>query len=207
MTAAALLYRPTRSWRVAVAFGAAALIHFGAIGLANLHRAEETGGPSFTDNFTDIILEPPSTVTDPTPENQDPLPTPPPTDDSFPEQNSTPPPIRQLSNKRIAPLQKPGNNRVAGSLTLSSARVFAVSAPRPEYPYEARRQKITGDGVVAMTIDPLTGRVADVSMSRSTGSPFLDNAALTGFRKWRFRPGTVSSVTCPVTFTLTGASY
>jgi TonB family protein len=58
-----------------------------------------------------------------------------------------------------------------------------------------------------MTVDSVTGNVISVSMSRTTGSPFLDNAALAGFKKWRFRPGTVSSVTCPVTFTLTGASY
>jgi TonB family protein len=90
---------------------------------------------------------------------------------------------------------------------VSSAKAFALSAPRPEYPYEARRQKITGDGVVVMTVDPVTGNVISVSMSRTTGSPFLDNAALAGFKKWRFKTGTVSSVTCPVTFTLTGASY
>lgn len=192
---------------MAVAFGAAALIHFAAIALASIHRAEETGGPSFTDEFPDLVLESDPTVADPTPENLDPLPTPPQTDESFPEQSSTPLPVRQLTNKRITPLLKPGNNRVVGSLTLSSARVLAISAPRPEYPYEARRQRITGDGVVAMTIDPLTGRVAAVSMSKSTGSPFLDNAALTGFRRWRFKPGTVSTINCPVTFTLTGASY
>jgi TonB family protein len=90
---------------------------------------------------------------------------------------------------------------------VSSAKAFALSAPRPEYPYEARRQKITGDGVVVMTVDPVSGNVISVSMSKTTGNPFLDNAALAGFKKWRFRPGTVSSVTCPVTFTLTGASY
>jgi TonB family protein len=207
MTTAALLYQPTRSWRVAVAFGAAALIHFAAIALANFHRVEETGGAVFTNNFTDIFVEPDPTIADPTTETPDPVPTPPQTDDSFPEQNSTPPPVRPLTNKRIPPIVKPGNNRVAGPLALSSARVFAISAPRPEYPYEARRQRIKGDGVVAMTIDPLTGRIAAVSMAKSTGSPFLDNAALTGFRKWRFKPGTVSTINCPVTFTLTGVSY
>jgi TonB family protein len=85
--------------------------------------------------------------------------------------------------------------------------VLAVIAPRPEYPYEARRQKITGDGIVTMTVDPATGYVSSVSMVKSTASPFLDNAALSGFRRWRFKPGTVSSVRCPVTFTLAGASY
>ena len=92
-------------------------------------------------------------------------------------------------------------------MNLSTAMVFAISAPRPEYPYEARRQKLTGDGVVVMNVDPVTGNVTSVSMSTTTGSPFLDNAAIAGFRRWRFRPGSVSSVTCPVTFTLTGASY
>lgn len=208
MTATALLYRPTNNWRVGVAFGAAALIHFAAIALANVHRAEKTGGPPLADEFTEItFVEPPSTIVDPTPENPHPLPTPPQTDDSFPEQNSTPPPVSRQTKKPITPILKPRNNGVAGSLTWSSAKVLAINAPRPEYPYEARRQRIRGDGIVAMTINPITGNVSAVSMSKSTGSSFLDNAALTGFRRWRFEPGTVSSVTCPITFTLTGASY
>jgi TonB family protein len=206
MTATALLYRPTNNWGVGVAFGAAVLIHFAAIALANVPRAEKTGGP-FTDKFADIVFEPDPAVTDPTPENPDPLPTPPETDKSFPEQNSTPPPVRRLTDKPITPLLKQRNNGGAGSLTWSSAKVLAINAPRPEYPYEARRQRIRGDGIVAMTINPITGNVSDVSMSKSTGSSFLDNAALTGFRRWRFKPGTVSSVTCPITFTRTGASY
>jgi protein TonB len=92
-------------------------------------------------------------------------------------------------------------------MNLSSARVFALSAPRPEYPYEARRQKITGDGIAVLNVDPANGSVTSVSMITSTGSPFLDNAAVAGFKRWRFRPGTVSTVTCPVTFTLSGTSY
>jgi TonB family protein len=206
-TPPALLYQPKYRWRVGVAFGAAALIHFAAIALASLHHSEETGGPPFTDNFTDVSFEPPSTVVDPTPEIPDPLPTPPQNDEAFPDERSSPPPIHPRVNKTVAPLVRPSNNGTRGSLSCSSAKVLAISAPRPEYPYEARRQKITGDGMVAMIVDPATGNVRNASMSKSTGSPFLDNAALTGFRRWRFKPGTVSTVTCPVTFTLTGASY
>ena len=203
MTSAALLYRPRHRWRVGVAFGGAVLIHFAAIALASIHRTEETGGPPFTDEFTDVSLEPPSTIVDPTPEIPDPLPTPPQTDELFRDEKSTPPPLRRQTTKSFTPIVKLRN----GPLSWSSAKVLAVNAPRPEYPYEARRQRITGDGVVAMSIDPVTGNVSDVSILKSTGSPFLDNAAVTGFRKWRFKPGTVSSVTCPITFTLTGASY
>lgn len=207
MTRTALLYQPRQRWRVGMAFAAALLIHFAAIALANVHRVEKTAESTFTDKFSDIAFEdPPSSVVDPTPEDPEPLPTPVQSDESFPE-TSTPPPIRRQTRKPIAPIVKSRNHGWAGALTWSSAKVLAVSAPRPEYPYEARRQKITGEGVVAITVDPVTGNVSGVSMSKSTGSPFLDNAALSAFRRWRFKPGTVSAVTCPITFTLVGASY
>jgi protein TonB len=98
-------------------------------------------------------------------------------------------------------------NGTPGSLTSSSARILALNAPRPEYPYEARRQKITGDGVVIMSVDPGTGSVIAVSIWKSTGSTVLDNAAVAAFRRWRFKPGTVSRVKSPITFTMTGAQY
>ena len=208
MTKTVLLYPPRQKLRVVTAFAAALLIHFAAIAIASVQRAEKASGPPFTENFPEIMFEdPPPQVIEPTPEDPEPLPTPAPTDDSFPDERPTPPPIRRQTTKPIAPLVKPTNNRTAGSLSLSSAKVLATNAPRPEYPYEARRQRITGSGVVAMTINPVNGGVSSVSMSHTTGSPFLDNAALTAFRRWRFKPGTVSSVTCPVTFTLSGASY
>ena len=208
MTRTALLYQPRQKLRVGMAFASALLIHFAALAIANVHRVEKPGGPTVTDEFPPITFEEPSpTIPDPAPEDPEPLPTPTQADDSIPEERPTPPPVRRQHNKSIAPIVKPRNNGSAAPLNWSSAKVLAVSAPRPEYPYEARRQRITGDGIVAMAIDPVTGTVRTVSMSKSTGSAFLDNAALAGFRRWRFKPGTVSAVTCPVTFTLNGASY
>jgi protein TonB len=92
-------------------------------------------------------------------------------------------------------------------VNVSAAKVFALNAPRPEYPYEARRQKITGEGIALLTIDPSSGDVIHTTMSKSTGDPLLDNAALAALGRWRFKPGTVSSVTCPIAFTLTGVAY
>ncbi len=80
-------------------------------------------------------------------------------------------------------------------------------APRPEYPYEARRQRLTGSGIALLLIDFSTGDVMEVSMLRSTGSAVLHQATISGFRSWRFKPGTVSRVQSPITYTLTGASY
>ena len=202
----ALLYQPRRQWRIAFAFAAAAVIHFGAIAIANVHRAQASEIGSAPDEFPTITFEDVPPPDDLQPEPVEPLSTPPPAEESFAAETSTPPPVRHLQSRPIAPVQ-PRVNQPPGKLTWSSARVLAVSAPRPEYPYEARCQKVTGDGVVAMTIDTATGNVTNVVMQRSTGNAFLDNAALSGFRRWRFRPGTVSSVACPITFTLAGALY
>src|SRR5258708_6758806 len=50
-------------------------------------------------------------------------------------------------------------------------------------------------------------RISGASMASSTGNPILDNAALSAFRQWRFKPGSVSKVKIPITFTMTGAQY
>jgi TonB family protein len=203
--ARALLYHSPHRWRLGGALCAAAAIHLAAISLANVHKDAAT--PAGVDyNALAIDLEPDTSTPDPALEVPDTLATPPPTEDSFPTERSTPPSRRSQTDKAM-PIVRARINRNPGTLVLSSARALAVSAPPPEYPYEARRQKITGEGVVVITLDPVTGRVTGVSISKTTGSPFLDSAAVVGFKRWRFKPGTASSVTCPVTFTLTGASY
>jgi TonB family protein len=83
-------------------------------------------------------------------------------------------------------------------------RAVLVSGVAPEYPYEARREHITGRGIVVMKIDRTTGRVASCEMAPSTGSPILDDAALATFRRWRFKPGMVTIVRCPIAFTMSG---
>ena len=39
----------------------------------------------------------------------------------------------------------------------AEALKFAVSAPRPDYPYEARRDRKTGTGKVLLSVDVVTG--------------------------------------------------
>ena len=204
----ALLYQPNQRWRIGVALGAAALIHLAAVALANIHRQERIDEVSSSPGITEIIFDPISPVDDstPPPDPAPPTPTEDTADKSFIEESPSPPPTRRHDTKRIAPIGKVRNTS-SGAMSLSSAKIVALSAPRPEYPYEARRERITGSGIVSMTIDPATGMVTEVSMWRSTGSPYLDNAAVTGFRRWRFRPGTAFTVKSPITYTLTGAAY
>jgi TonB family protein len=79
-----------------------------------------------------------------------------------------------------------------------------ASGPRPDYPYEARRQRITGSGIVIMEIDRATGKVTEARMLLSTGSAILDDAALYAFRRWQFKAGTPGPIKVPIAFTTGG---
>ena len=92
-----------------------------------------------------------------------------------------------------------------GVLSRSEVEALAIFAPKPDYPIEARRRHITGSGVCVVTIDP-NGNVIDATMAPSIGNPILDSAAVSAFRRWRFRPGTNSKIKIPIDFTTAGAS-
>src|SRR5215467_7259832 len=68
----------------------------------------------------------------------------------------------------------------------------AVYTPKPVYRPEWAKQKLTGKGVVLVTIDRQTGNVTGARMLTSTGNPQLDGAALQAYSQWRFDPRTVA---------------
>jgi TonB family protein len=76
-----------------------------------------------------------------------------------------------------------------------------VSIPRPTYPVEAKLRHITGSGMCDIVFRPETGVVTRVTVLQSSGSKLLDNAAVTAFMQWRARPGKVSHMHVPFTFT------
>jgi len=80
-------------------------------------------------------------------------------------------------------------------------------APRPVYPYEARRQRVTGSGVALLTIDQTSGTVTNVIMTQSCGNAILDKSTLDALPRWRFKTGSATRVQVPITYTLMGASY
>jgi protein TonB len=145
---------------------------------------------------------------EPTPPPEDiPLPEPPPPPDIKPEyvEETTPPPKKPQAQK-FTPIKAPQAAGRPGTMSISSAKALATYAPRPQYPYEARSRRVTGSGVCVVEVGP-GGNVTSASMAQSIGSPILDNAATSAFRQWRFKPGTVSKVRIPITFTMTGAQY
>ncbi len=61
---------------------------------------------------------------------------------------------------------------------------------------------LTGSGIVLIEVDRPSGRVTSVRMDPSTGHTVLDQAAIEAFRAWRFKPGSVSRIRTPITFTV-----
>jgi TonB family protein len=66
-------------------------------------------------------------------------------------------------------------------------RRLALYAPPPQYPSEARRKHIQGSGIFMLHVNR-EGLVTKVDVYRSTGSPILDNSAVSAMKQWRFYP-------------------
>lgn len=198
----ALVYRPTRRWLVWVAFACAVGIHIGAIVVAQ-GKSDKSAVQDFKPTGVDIDIvdkdrqeTPPEEVAMPPPPEQVPADL-----ETFTEENRISPPVRPRKKTPVASFLR------GTAAPLGSVRALVTYAPRPVYPYEARRQRMTGSGIALLTVDSVGGTVVDARMVQSCGSVILDNATLDAFQRWHFRPGSVERVQVPVTYTLTGASY
>jgi TonB family protein len=80
-----------------------------------------------------------------------------------------------------------------------------VYAPHFEYPFIARKQHLEGSGVFEIHVNP-DGSVTSIKILRTTGYNILDAAAITGFRRWRFRPHTIAIVRMPVQYRIASSS-
>jgi protein TonB len=201
-----LLYRPPQAWYFWTALGAALAIHLTAVAIAQKREQAVELPPDIPTAVVEATLQ---ASEEPTPPPEDiPLPEPPPPPEIKPEyvEETTPPPKKPQTQK-FTPIKAPQAAGRPGAMSISSAKALATYAPRPQYPYEARSRRITGSGVCVVEVDPGSGSVTSASMASSIGNPILDNAATSAFRQWRFKPGTVSKVRIPITFTMTGAQY
>ena len=202
----ALNYRTRSRWLIWVAFGCAIAIHLTAIALAeNKSRVVVTDFGSF-DTPVMGIDEPPS------PQEQDPI-VPPDVvpsvtdEDAFPPENARPRPIRPRKKTPVSPVVRSIGAGTGPALHAGSVKALTLYAPRPAYPYEARRGGITGSGIAQLTVNSTVGNVIDARMAQTTGNVFLDNSTLKTLRRWRFKPGVASNVDVPITYTLMGVSY
>ena len=201
----ALIYRPNNRKLIWIAFACAITIHLGAIAIAQSNSKpiplKWEGGP---DNPVIGMIDPPPQPPDP----EIILPPEPAAiqDQEFVDENVTRAPIHPRKKTPAAPVRS-NSAGMMSAMRGGSAKALALYAPKPNYPYEARRGGITGSGIAQLTVDTGSGNVIDARMSQSTGNAILDNATVSAFRRWRFKPGVASNVDVPITYTLTGVSY
>jgi TonB family protein len=190
-----------RKWPIATALAAAVLIHLSAVAIA-FHQESPATQLAAIDSTTigiDLAADPPTPLPDPDISVTPPVPI---AAAEFIEPQKTARVIKaQGSPVSIRPS---GQTRLA---TVENAKAFVLSAPRPDYPYEACSRHITGSGVAVISVDPNSGLAVDATMEQSIGNPILDNSTVSAFRRWRFKPGTPARVRIPITFMLTGAQY
>jgi TonB family protein len=201
MASSAFIYRRPPKGPIAIALAAAVLIHVSAVAIA-FHQEPPATHPAVTDSTAigiEFVDEPP---TPPDPDISVPRQPPPPPTADFVESQEASRPIK--TQRTPAPIRPSGQTRLAAA---GNAKAFALSAPRPDYPYEARSRHITGSGVAVISVDPKSGLAVDAMMEQSIGNPILDNSTISAFRRWRFKPGTPPRVRIPITFMLTGAQY
>jgi TonB family protein len=202
MTNQALIYRRPSKWPIAAALAAAVVIHLSAVAIA-FHR-ELPGTESTIAGYPDPFVDIESAADLPIPSDSHiSLPPPPalvPTADFIEPQETRQPTNR---NQNPTPIRRQGLRRLAA---VGNGKAFALGAPRPNYPYEARKRHITGSGIAMISVEP-TGLATDVTMEQSIGNPILDNSAVSGFHRWRFKSGSPSRFRIPITFLLTRAQY
>ena len=199
-----LLYKPPPSWQFWAAFAGAVLIEGASVIIAGIKKEPPVVDLSQIPTATvEATLQPED---QPTPPPEDiPIQEPPPIPDVAPEFHEEKPPPPK-TNRPTGPVKAPQG--VTGTMSITGAKAIAINAPKPEYPYEARSRHQTGSGVAVLSVDTASGNVTDASMAQSIGSPILDQATLSAFRRWRFAPGKCApKVKVPITFTMTGASY
>jgi len=189
-----------------MALGGAVFLHLAAVGIAAIkHEPPPVDLTNIPTATVEATLQPED---QPTPPPEDiPIPEPPPIPEVAPEFHEEKPPPPKTAVKPAGPVKAPQAG-IPGTMSISGAKAIAIYAPKPEYPYEAKSRHVTGSGVAVLSVDTGSGNVTDASMAQSIGSPILDNATTSTFRRWRFQPGKCApKVKVPITYTLTGASY
>lgn len=81
-----------------------------------------------------------------------------------------------------------------------SGKARNLDGPKPVFPPEAAGLHLSGTGKYILHFDQNTGRVVDVTVDQSAGSPLLDNSAIAAFRQWHEDPQCAKEVTITMTF-------
>jgi TonB family protein len=85
-------------------------------------------------------------------------------------------------------------------LKVQQAIPFLARVAKPEYPYEARRERVTGSGLFELKFDYETGKLREIHCLKSTGNGMLDVASIRALKIWLAKPRTLKTIRVPITF-------
>lgn len=94
----------------------------------------------------------------------------------------------------------PARSSTSNTAQVSSAAGGSLTGPRPEYSQAARSAHLSGKGTYLLHLDTSTGSVTDVTVSQSTGSAVLDQAAISAFRQWHAQPNCPKEMPLTISF-------
>ena len=172
----ALIYRANNRRLIWFAFACAITIHLGAIAIAGNKTKPVTvtswGGPEGPPIEIEYPPAPPEIETvlppdQPIVENQE-----------FVDDNVPRPPINPRTKTPVTAVRGATGLGTARTMGFGSAKALTLFAPKPNYPYEARRGGVTGTGVAQLKVNTAAGNVIGARMSQSTGSAVLDKATV-----------------------------
>jgi len=95
---------------------------------------------------------------------------------------------------------QPRTTSTTTSTEVSSAAGGSMNGPRPKYSQAARDAHLSGTGTYLLHFDTSTGDVTDVTVTQSSGSAVLDQAAIDAFRQWHAQPNGKKEFPLTITF-------
>lgn len=108
-------------------------------------------------------------------------------------------PSSEVSDGKVATGKAP-----TGEVVRNASELRAVYGnPQPQYPIRDRAAKREGIAIALAEVRS-DGRLADVRLEKSSGSPSMDQAALEAFKRWRFQAGQEGWIRQPFQFRLIG---
>ncbi len=78
---------------------------------------------------------------------------------------------------------------------------YAIASPGAGYPAAAQKANLSGSGLYELQINK-AGMTTAVAVVKSSKSAVLDQAARSAFLKWRFKPGVLTRVRVPVSWSV-----
>ncbi len=78
------------------------------------------------------------------------------------------------------------SKRLVGAVTEAIQKQDFILSPAPSYPLEARQQSVQGSAELKISIQP-SGAVSMVKVLKSSGSPVLDQEAVSTLYKWIYK--------------------